>query len=135
MEERLNPSSEMQEYPYDFDRLQNDIISVFLSGKPLIKDPREFLRKPFKFLVRRPHSLTLGVTEIDIELLSEYMKQTPGFNVIVVFCSFSVCACRYEVHVLVCASKPWNDAMYVCVCVCVHACTCACVHVCACVRT
>ncbi len=91
--ERLNPSIAVQEYPFDFERLQKDIITSFLSGKPVIVIDN--LRKPFKFLLQRRNTLTLGVTEIDIDVLSEYIKDSPEFEVRIHSILCMLYYCRY----------------------------------------
>ena len=64
---------------FDVQKLQEDIIKTYLVGKPLIECPAKHLRMCFKFRVVRVEAIAMGVSEADLELLSEYIKV--GFKV------------------------------------------------------
>ena len=59
---------------FDAQKLQEDIIKTYLVGKPLIESPAEHLRMCFKFRVVRAETIAMGVSEADLELLSNYLK-------------------------------------------------------------
>ena len=60
---------------FDLQKLQEDIIKVYLVGKPLIKDPAEHLRVCFKFKVLRPDTIPMGISEDDLQTLCDYLKE------------------------------------------------------------
>lgn len=59
---------------FDVQKLQEDVIKKYLVGKPLIESPAEHLRMCFKFRVVRAETIAIGVSEADLELLSNYLK-------------------------------------------------------------
>jgi len=59
---------------FDLQMLQEDIIKIYLVGKPQIKDPAEHLRVCFKFLVLRPDTVAMGISDGDLETLHEHLK-------------------------------------------------------------
>lgn len=61
---------------YDLQKLQEDIIKVYLVGKPLIKDPSKYLRVCFKFRVLRPENIAMGISEGDLQMLRSHLKKT-----------------------------------------------------------
>ena len=65
---------EMKGSVFDVQKLQEDVIKKYLVGKPLIKNPAEHLRMCFKFRVVRAETIAIGVSEADLELLSNYLK-------------------------------------------------------------
>ena len=64
-ERNLRSSSSM----FDLQKLQEDIIKVYLVGKPLIEDPADHLRVCFKFRVVPPDSIAMGISEVDLQIL------------------------------------------------------------------
>ena len=60
---------------FDLQKLQEDIIKVYLVGKPLIKDPADHLRVCFKFRVLRPDTIAMGISERDLQILQGYLKE------------------------------------------------------------
>ena len=60
---------------FDLQMLQEDIIKVYLVGKPLIKDPAEHLRVCFKFRVLRPDTIAMGISSDDLQMLLGYLKE------------------------------------------------------------
>ena len=60
---------------FDLQKLQEDVIKVYLVGKPLIKDPAEHLRVCFKFRVLRPDTITMGISEGDLQILRDNLKE------------------------------------------------------------
>jgi len=54
--------------------LQEDIIKVYLVGKPLIKDPAEHLHACFKFRVPHPDTIAMGISEGELQILQGYLK-------------------------------------------------------------
>ena len=64
---------------FDVQKLQEDVIKTYLVGKPLIECPEKHLRMCFKFRVVHVVAIAMGVSEADLDLLSEYIKD--GFKV------------------------------------------------------
>jgi len=60
---------------FDLQMLQEDIIKVYLVGKPRIKDPAEHLRVCFKFRVLRPDTIAMGISGDDLKMLQGYLKE------------------------------------------------------------
>ena len=60
---------------FDLQKLQEDVIKVYLVGKPLIKDPAEHLHVCFKFRVLRPDTIAMGISEGDLQSLRDNLKE------------------------------------------------------------
>ena len=59
---------------FDLQKLQEDIVKVYLVGKPLIKDPADHLHVCFKFKVLRPDITAMGVSEAHLQILRGNLK-------------------------------------------------------------
>ena len=70
----------MQLACFDFEQLQKEVIGTFLVGKPYIHSP-ENLRTTFKFRVHPVETVTLGVSDVDLNTLSEGIKEKKDYMV------------------------------------------------------
>lgn len=61
---------------FDLQKLQEDIIKVYLVGKPLIKDPAKHLRICFMFRVLCPDNIAMGISEGGLQMLHGHLKET-----------------------------------------------------------
>ena len=59
---------------FDYEKLQHDVIEEFILGKPKINDKVQKVRIPFKF--RKPMAVAVGVgiSEADVDILSNYLR-------------------------------------------------------------
>ena len=79
---RCLQSSETDGCKFDFHRLQQDVIKFYLLGKPciLVTPDLTSMRIPFQFAkVKSSNVLTLGVSNIDLSVISPYV--TDDFRV------------------------------------------------------
>ena len=70
---------------FDLQKLQEDIIKVYMVGKPLIKDPAEHLRVCFMFRVEPPDTIAMSISEVELQTLHKDLKE-------------NVKVSRYELH-------------------------------------
>ena len=65
---------------FDLQKLQEDIIKVYLVGKPLIEDPEKHLHVCFKFKVLRPDTIAVGISEAHLQTLHGYLRENFKVN-------------------------------------------------------
>lgn len=73
--------SAAQRCTFDLKKLQEDVIRIFLVGKPFIHDPSQHLRVQFRFKELQSPAPTLDISDIDISVLSGYITTDSGFRV------------------------------------------------------
>ena len=66
---------------FDLPRLQKDIIKAYLAGKPLIEHSPEHVRVPFRFRAEPSKTVTLGGADLDLSVISDYIRPDSGFRV------------------------------------------------------
>ena len=66
---------------FNLPRLQKDIIKAYLAGKPLIEHSPEHVRVPFKFRAEASKTVSLGGADLDLSVISEYIRLDSGFRV------------------------------------------------------
>ena len=66
---------------FNLPRLQKDIIKAYLSGKPKIEHSPEHVRIPFKFRAEASQTVSLGGADLDLSVISEYIRPDSGFRV------------------------------------------------------
>ena len=74
-----SPNDTKDEFAFDFDRVQNDVILSCVAGKPMIYSPSEHLRVVFPFKKHISDPILLDLADTDLSALTESIPS--GFQV------------------------------------------------------
>lgn len=64
----------VQKLIFDYEKIQDDVIDEFIVGKQMISDNMANLRIPFKYRKPKTVAVGVGVSEADVDALSNYLE-------------------------------------------------------------